>query len=102
MRNYLHGRAEIVTAAFFANHVFVNAPGSVIVVAACRRANKTFVMSQIQIRFGAIIRHIHLAVLERAHRSWINVDIRVELEEGNFQAARFEQRTEGGGGDPLP
>src|SRR5439155_7752820 len=54
------------------------------------------------VRLGAVLGEEHLAVLERAHRSRIDVDVRVELEIGDADAAGSEDCGERGGGDALP
>ena len=59
------------------------------------------ITNEIQVGLGAVFGHEDLAVLERAHRPGIDVDVGVELEEGDLQAARLEQRGHGRGGDAL-
>ena len=58
-------------------------------------------MAEVQVRFSAILSDEHLPVLERAHGARVHVDVRVQLDVGDFDAARFEDRCEGGSGDPL-
>src|SRR5205807_1939774 len=64
-------------------------------------AHEALVMAQVQVGLGPVVGHEHLAVLERRHRSRIDVDVGIELYEGDFDLARFEDRGEGGGGDAL-
>src|SRR5205807_9850541 len=73
-----------------------------VVVAVHPRRLETLVVAQIEVGLVAVLGDEHLPVLEGAHRAGIDVDVRVELEEGDFDAARFEDRGEGGGGYPLP
>jgi len=51
-------------------------------------------VAEVEIGFGAIVGHEHLAVLKRAHGAGIDVDVRIELQEGDTDTARFEQRSE--------
>ena len=51
-------------------------------------------MTEIEVGLGAILGHIHFAVLIRTHSAGIDVDIRVELLGGDLQAARFQQSAE--------
>src|SRR5690606_21766862 len=44
----------------------------------------------------------HLPVLKRAHGARIDVDVGVQLDVGDADAARLEDRGEGGGGDAFP
>ena len=55
---------------------------------------EAFVVTQVQIGLGAVVRHEHLAVLIRAHGSGIDVDVRVELQDGDAQPTVFHERTD--------
>ena len=46
-------------------------------------------MSEIEIRFGAVLGDEHLSVLIRAHRSGIDIYIGVEFLRGYLESARF-------------
>jgi hypothetical protein len=60
------------------------------------RRDEALVVAQVQVGFGAVVGDEHFAVLERRHGARIDVDVRVELDEGDFEAPRFEDRCEGG------
>jgi hypothetical protein len=49
-----------------------------------------------KVGLGAVVGNEHLAVLERRHRARVDVDVRVELDQGDFEAPRLEDRCEGG------
>jgi len=53
---------------------------------------EALVVAQVEVGLGAVLGNEHLPVLEGAHRAGIDVDVRVELEESDFDAARFENR----------
>ena len=38
---------------------------------------------------GAVVGEEHLTVLKRAHSSWININVRIELDHADRQSARF-------------
>ena len=59
-------------------------------------------MTQVEIGLGAIVRDIDLAVLHRVHRARIHVEVRIQLQEVDPQAARLEQGAERRGGQTLP
>jgi hypothetical protein len=101
VRDDLHGLAEIVAAAFLADHRFVDLAGREVVGLAHLRADEALVVAEVEVGLRTVFRHEHFAVLERAHRAGVDVDVGIELEEGDFQTARFEDRGEGGGGDAL-
>ncbi len=58
-------------------------------------------MAEIEIGLGAVVGDKDLAVLERAHGARIDVDVGVHLLHRDLQAARFHQRADGGGREPL-
>ena len=101
VRNHLHGFAEIVPAPLFFDDAFVNAPGGEIVGLAHARFYETLVVPEVEVGFSIIVGDENLAVLEGTHGARVHVDIRVELDEGDFQAARFENGGERCGGDAL-
>src|SRR5271155_2824359 len=96
VRNYLHGLAEIIAAAFLGENGFVDPAGGPIVIASQLRIGEALVVAQIEIGFRAVIGHENFAVLIRAHRAGINVQVGIALLEGNFEAAAFEQAAHGG------
>ena len=55
---------------------------------------EALVVTKIQIGLCAVVEHINFAVLERIHRSGIDVQIRIEFLEDNAQAAQLKQCTE--------
>ena len=65
------------------------------------RVDEALVVAEVEVGLGAVVGDEHFAVLERRHRARIDVDVRIELDDGDFEAARFEDRGEGGGGDAL-
>ena len=58
-------------------------------------------MAQIQVGFGTVFGDEHLAVLERAHGAGIHVDVGIQLEHGDFDAAGFEDGGERSGRDAF-
>ena len=101
VRDDLNRAAEVVAAAFFGDDVFVHLPRAEAVAAGHGGVDETFVVSQVEVGFRAVVGHEHFAVLERTHRAGIDVDIRVELEHGHVQTARFEDGGNRSGGDTF-
>jgi hypothetical protein len=58
-------------------------------------------VAEIEIGLGAVVGHEDLAVLIRAHRARIDVEIGVELAQADLVAARLQQRAERGGRETL-
>src|SRR5690606_31737256 len=101
VRDHLHGAAEVLAAPLLLDHRLVDLAGGEVVPAPHARRHETFVVAEVEVGFGAVFGDEDLAVLERAHRARIDVDVRVELEQGDPDAARLEQRGDRRGGDAL-
>src|SRR5215468_626856 len=82
---------SVIATAFLQNDCLVNLTAGEIVVSREHTIGEPLVMAKIEISFCAVIEHIHFAVLERIHRSGIDIEIRIKLLEYNAQLARFEQ-----------
>jgi hypothetical protein len=96
VRNDLHGAAEIVAAPLLGQDVLVDAPGRNVVRFLGRHAREALVMAKVEIGLRTVIGHEHLSVLIRAHRSRIDVEIRIELAKTDGVSTRLEKRAEGG------
>jgi hypothetical protein len=48
-------------------------------------------MTEVEICLGAVVGDEHLAMLERRHRTWIDVQVRVELHDGDAQVALHQE-----------
>ena len=94
VRDHLHRAAEVVAAALLREHRVVDAARGDVVALAHARVAEALVVAEVEIGLGAVVGDVHLAVLERVHRARVDVQVRVELEEGDAQAARLEQRAE--------
>src|SRR5690606_3307511 len=101
VRDHLHGRAEVLAAPLLRDHVRVDPARREVAVAARLRADEALVVAEIEVRLRAVLGHEHLAVLKRAHRSGIDVDVRIELDQADLEPARLEDRAETSGCDPL-
>jgi hypothetical protein len=51
-------------------------------------------VAEVEVGLGAVFGDEDFAVLERAHRAWINVQIRIALLKGDFETATFEETTD--------
>jgi hypothetical protein len=96
MGNDLHRGAQIVAAALACDHGGIDAPGRDVVAAARGHAGEALVMAQVQIGFGPVIGDEDLAMLERAHRPRIDVEIGVQLAESDLESPRLQKSAERG------
>ena len=101
MGNHLYRGPQIVTAALLADHLLIYAAGGEVVALAHGNTHEALVVAQIQIGLRPILGDEHLAMLERAHGAGVHVDIGIQLEQGDLDAARLENRGQGGGCDAL-
>jgi hypothetical protein len=101
VRNDLDGLAEVLATALLLDHRLVDLAGGEVVALAHLGAGEALVMAQVEVGLGAVLGDEHLTVLERRHGAGVDVDVGIELEVGNLDAARFKDCTEAGGGYPL-
>jgi hypothetical protein len=91
VRDHLHRLAEVVAAALLGDDLLVDAAGGQVVVAAELRVRETLVMAEVEVGLGAIVGHEDLAVLERAHRARIDVQVGVKLHQVDLQPAGLQK-----------
>ena len=91
VRNDLYGAPEIIAAALFLDHREVDLAGRPVIVSRGDLVREPLVVAEIEIGFGPVVGDIHLAVLVRAHRAGIDVDIRVELLQRDLVAVSLQQ-----------
>ena len=101
VRNHLHGPAEVVAAPFLLDDRQVDLAGRPVVVARRRHAGEPLVVAEVEVGLGAVVGDVDLAVLVRAHRARIDVDVRVELLQRDLVAVALEQRADRGGRQAL-
>ena len=102
VRDDLDGRAEELALALLAQHGVPDRAGRVARVAREVLVDEALVVADVEVGLGAVLGDEHLAVLERAHRARVDVQVRVELLGRDGEAARFEETAERGGHDALP
>ena len=83
MRYDLYGFAEIISCSFLVDDGLIDPPGGHIVILRRWFSEKTLVMAEIQVGFGPIIRDLALSVLIWIEGAWIDIDIWIELLNGD-------------------
>ena len=101
VRNHLHGAAEVIAAALLLNDRLVNLAGRPVVIPRRLGVGEAFVVAEVEVRLGAVVGDVDLAVLIRAHRARVDIDIRVELLQRDLVAVPLEQRADRRRGEPL-
>ena len=80
VRDDLHRPAEVVAAALLVDHRLVDAAGGEVVGwREVERVREALVVAEVEVGLGAVVGDVDLAVLERAHRARVDVEVRVEL-----------------------
>ena len=101
VRHYLYGLSEIVATAFAVDDGFVDASCSDGIVACGVDAGKAFVVSEVEVRLHAIVRHVAFAMFVGVECSGVDVDVGVELLDGDTVSSGLEQFADGGGNDAF-
>ncbi len=101
VRDHLHGRAEVLALPLLAEHAVPDGACGVVRGAREVLVDEALVVADVEIGLGAVLGDEDLAVLERAHRSRIDVQVRVELLHLHLEPARLEQPPERRRGDAL-
>ena len=101
VRDDLDGAAEVVAAALLGDHRLVDPAGRDVARLAQVLVDEPLVVAEVEVGLGPVVGHEHLAVLVRRHRPGVDVDVRIELEDRDVEAACLEQPTDAGGGDAL-
>ena len=94
VRDHLHRGAEIFAAPLLGDHRGIDAAGGDVVALAGIDAGEALVVAEIEVGFGAVVGDEDLAMLVRAHRARIDVQIGVELAQPHAIAARLQQRAQ--------
>ena len=101
VRNYLHGLAEVVAATLLCDHRRIDLSRRRVRVLVEVLVDESLVVPEVEIRLTAVLGDEDLAVLERVHGAWVDVDVGVELAHRDPETTRLEQSAQGGGGEPL-
>ena len=75
--------AEIVAAALLLNDRQIDLAGRPVVVPRRRLVGEPFVVAEVQVGLGAVVGDVDLAVLIGAHRAGVDVDVGIELLQGD-------------------
>ncbi len=99
--NDLDGFAEVVAAALLGENGFVDAAGGPVIVAGKLGVGEALVVAEVEVGFRAVFGDKDFPVLKRAHRTGIDVQVRIAFLKGDFETATFEETTDGGSCNSL-
>ena len=100
--NHLHGTAQKVAATLAGDQALIDGAGRKVGIAGQVLINKALVMTQVQVGLVTILGNEDLTMLEGAHGTGVDVQIRVGLLHRYFVATRLEQTAQRGRGNTLP
>ena len=80
--NDLNSFSQIIASAFFGDDRIINFASRNIAIFGKKGVGEAFVVAQVQVRFGAVVGHINLAVLERVHGAGVHIKIRIAFDDG--------------------
>jgi hypothetical protein len=92
--DHLHRAAQIAAPALAVDHPLIDAAGGDVVGFRGRHRREALVMAEVEIGLRAVVGHVDLAVLERAHRARIDVEIGIEFPQPHTIAACLQERAE--------
>ena len=101
VRDHLHRLTEVLAFAFLGEHRLVDRTGRGVRTTRQRNVDEAFVVTEVEVGLALVVGDEHLAVLERVHRSGVDVDIRIELLHRDVQATTLQQSPEGRRREPL-
>ena len=102
MGDYLHCRAQILAAPLLIEDVPVHAARGEVREAVQILVYEALVVPEVEVGLGPVLGDVDLAVLVRAHRARVHVNVGVELLRGDLEAPRLQQPSQRGGRYPLP
>src|SRR5205823_4974362 len=101
VRDYLDGPAQIIAAALLLDDALIDLARGPVRVAGGGGAREALVVPKIEVGLRAVVGDVHLAMLVRAHRARIDIDIWIELLQRHLVAVAFEQAADGRGREPF-
>ena len=86
VRDDLDGLAEVFASAFLLDHRLVDLAGGEVVALGHPGPAEALVVAQVEVGLGTVLSDEDLAVLKGTHSAWIDVDVRIQLHEGDLDA----------------
>src|SRR5258708_27796072 len=94
VRDDLNGVAKVVAATLLGDHARVDLAGRHVGRTRQPDVQKPLIVPDIEVGLRAIVGHEHFAVLERVHRYWVDVEVRIELLQAHPQTESHQQEAE--------
>ena len=101
VRDHLHGGAEEVAAPLLLDDRVVDRAGGHVGDARQVLVGEALVVPEVEVGLGPVLGDVDLAVLERAHRARVDVEVGVALLQRHREPARLEEGPQRRRGDAL-
>ncbi len=88
----MHCAAQIIATTLTAQNGLVNLPAGKIIVFSHFGAQKTLVVTEVEVSLGTIFGDINFTVLVGAHGARIDIQVGIEFEDSDIESAGFEDR----------
>jgi len=95
MRNNLHGSAEVVAPPLLGDDIEIDLAGRIVVNDGRPETRKALIVAEIKVGLASVVRDEHFAMLKRAQSAGIDIDIGIELLDGNLEAFCLQKRSHG-------
>ena len=102
VRNDLHGPAQVLAAPLLLDDRQVDLAGGDVVEPRHPLREEALVVAEVEVGLGAVVGDEHLAVLLRVHRARIDVEVRVELLDGDLEPRASSSEPIDAAASPLP
>ncbi len=101
VRDHLHSGSEVVASPLAGDDFLVDLPGGHVRGDSQVLVNEALVVAKVKVRLSPVVGDEHLAVLVRAHRAGVDVEVWVELLKGDGQVAGLQDVPDGRRSDAL-
>ena len=91
MRDHLNGLPEVVSAALFREDALIDAAAGDVVGLGQACVSEALIVAEVKVSLRSIVGDEHFSVLKRAHGARIDVQIGIELLQGDAQSTTFQQ-----------
>src|SRR5713226_2319941 len=101
VRDDLDGPAQVIATSLLGDHLGIDFAGGHVAGLAQVGIDEALVVAEVEVGLGTVVRDEHLTMLVGGHRARVDIDVGVQLLEGDAQAAGLQDGPYGRRRDPL-
>ena len=91
VRDNLNRASQIVSTPLLLDYCLVDLPGRGIVFLRHVQIEEPFIVTQVEIGFGAVIGNVYLTVLEGIHCPGVNINVGIQLQDRHVETASLQK-----------